>query len=109
MRTRLLSAAALAGTVALMAPLATRVAAQAATPTGGKSTIPRMPDGKPDLQGTYDVATLTPIERTPGSPLVLTDEQAAKLEKEVAARKDYQAAPIKADRDAPPLGGDGSS
>jgi hypothetical protein len=110
MRTRLLSAAALAGTVALMSPLATPLAGQAARPAAanGKSAIPRMPDGKPDLQGTYDVATLTPVERTASSPLVLTDEQAAKLEKEVAARKDYQAAPIKADRDAPPLGGDGS-
>ena len=24
---------------------------------------PRMPDGHPDLQGTYDLATLTPLER----------------------------------------------
>jgi hypothetical protein len=39
----------------------------------------------------------------------MTDEQAAKLEKQVAATKAYQAAPIKADRDAPPLGGDGSA
>ena len=25
--------------------------------------VPRMPDGHPDLQGTYDLATLTPVER----------------------------------------------
>ena len=56
----------------------------------------------------YDLATLTPVERPAGTPLVLTDEQAAKLEKEVAARKSYQDAPINADRSAPPVGGDGS-
>jgi hypothetical protein len=39
----------------------------------------------------------------------LTNEEAAKLEKQVAARKDTQAAPIQADRAAPPLGGDGSA
>jgi hypothetical protein len=68
-----------------------------------------MPVGHPDLQGTYDLATLTPVERPAGTPLVLTDEQATKLEQAVAARKNSQAAPIKADRDAPPLGGDGSA
>jgi hypothetical protein len=90
-----------AGVVALAASLAP-LAAQT------KSPIPRMKDGHPDLQGTYDIATLTPIERQAGSPLVLTDEEAKKLERDVAARKNYQARPIEADRTAPPLGGDGS-
>ncbi len=62
----------------------------------------------PDLQGTYDLATLTPLERRAGTPLVLTDEQAAKLEQDVAQRSDALAAPVKGDRDAPPKGGDGS-
>jgi len=90
-----------AGVVALVASLA---------PLAGqtKSPIPRMKDGHPDLQGTYDIATLTPIERQAGSPLVLTDEEAKKLERDVAARKNYQARPIEADRSAPPVGGDGS-
>ena len=70
---------------------------------------PRMPDGHPDLQGTYDLATLTPVERPAGTPLVMTDEQAAKLEKDVAARKSTQDAPLQADRNAPPVGGDGSA
>ena len=95
----------------------TRVAGQAAaqTPKGAapppaaKRAIPRMPDGHPDLQGMYDLATLTPVERAAGTPLVMTDEQAAKLEKDVASRKSSQDAPIKADRAAPPLGGDGSA
>src|SRR5262245_66194180 len=70
--------------------------------------IPRTADGHPDLEGTYDLATLTPLERRAGTPLVLTDEQAAKLEKDVAQRSDALAAPIQADRAAPPKGGDGS-
>ena len=48
------------------------------------------------------------MERRPGTPLVLTDEQAASLEKDVAQRTDALAAPIEADREAPPKGGDGS-
>src|SRR5256712_8143852 len=72
------------------------------------ANIPRMADGHPDLQGTYDLATVTPLERRADTALVLTDAQAAKLEKDVAQRTDALAAPIKADRDAPPKGGDGS-
>src|SRR5262245_28719149 len=71
-------------------------------------SLPRTADGHPDLQGTYDLATLTPLERRDRMPLVLTDEQAAKLEKDVATRSDALAAPVKGDRDAPPKGGDGS-
>ena len=70
--------------------------------------FPRTPDGHPDLQGTYDLATLTPLERTAGSPLVLTDDQATRLESQVAKQKDQLAAPIAGDRSAPPSGGDGS-
>ena len=70
--------------------------------------IPRLADGHPDLQGTYDLATLTPVERAQGSPLVLTDEDAAKLEKQTAQRKAVQDRALDADRKAPPVGGDGS-
>ena len=42
------------------------------------SKHPRMPDGRPDLQGMYDLATLTPVERPNDLPAVLTDEQAIK-------------------------------
>jgi hypothetical protein len=71
-------------------------------------TPPRMPDGHPDLQGTYDIATLTPIERAAGSPLVLSAEEAAKLEKGVAARKQVTERSLSGERAAPPKGGDGS-
>src|SRR6185295_2512038 len=53
--------------------------------------------------------TLTPLERTAGQSLVLTDEEAAKLERQVADRKFRAGLPSKGDRDAPPSGGDGSA
>jgi hypothetical protein len=81
-------------------------AAAAKKPMAGG--IPRLPDGHPDLQGTYDLGTLTPLERAAGTPLVLTNEQAKKLEQQVAARNDKLAAPVDANRSAPPTGGDGS-
>jgi hypothetical protein len=71
--------------------------------------IPRLPDGHPDLQGTYDLATLTPLDRAAGTNLVLTPEEAAKFEKETAAQKDKGNEAIKGDRPAPPKGGDGST
>jgi hypothetical protein len=74
-----------------------------------RTSIPRTLDGHPDLQGTYDVATLTGLERAAGQPLVLTDEEAAKLEKAVADRKFRAGLPSRGDRDAPPVGGDGST
>ena len=79
-------------------------------PAAAKRAIPRTADGHPDLQGMYDLATLTPVERPAGTPLVLTDEEAAKLEQQVAARK-RRSRPRRStgDRDAPPIGGDGSA
>ena len=69
---------------------------------------PRMPDGHPNLQGTYDLATLTPLERPAGAKAVLTQEEAAKLEAGVAARNEIGARALRGDREAPPKGGDGS-
>ena len=70
---------------------------------------PRLPDGHPDLQGTYDLATLTPLERAAGTKAVLTSDEAAKLEKDAATQKDKANAAINGDRPAPPKGGDGST
>lgn len=84
--------------------LTVQLAAQGAKPY----SPPRMPDGHPDLQGTYDLATLTPLERPAGAKAVLTEDEAAKLEKAVAQRVELGALPIKGDRPAPPKGGDGS-
>jgi hypothetical protein len=104
---------AVAGAFALASVMTARVEGQVApakpAAPAPKRAIPRMPDGHPDLQGMYDLATLTPVERAAGTPLVMTDEQAARLEKDVAARKSTQDAPLQADRNAPPVGGDGSA
>ena len=72
-------------------------------------TPPRMPDGHPDLQGTYDIATLTPMERPAGAPAVLSKEEAAKREALAALQRQQGDQSIKGDRPAPPKGGDGSA
>ncbi len=72
--------------------------------------IPRTPSGHPDLSGTYDIATLTPLERPEefGNQLNLTDEEAAAVARREAERKASRNAPSDPDRAAPPVGGDGS-
>ena len=80
-----------------------------AAQTAGKPYVPsRTPDGRPDLQGTYDLATLTPLERPTGLKAILTKEEAEKLEKAIASRLEQGDRPISGDRPAPPKGGDGS-
>jgi hypothetical protein len=69
---------------------------------------PRLPDGRPNLQGTYDLATLTPLERPAGMGAVLTPAQVAALERTAATALDAGAQPSSGDRIAPPVGGDGS-
>ncbi len=74
----------------------------------GKSTIRRLPDGHPDLQGTYDLATMTPFERLPGDPPALTKEQAEKLEQAEIARRSKDATKLDPNRAPLPVGGDTS-
>jgi hypothetical protein len=100
---RLLAAAMLVGALAPQP-----IAAQA--PPGGKSTpVPKTPWGHPDLQGLWNSATITPLEGpTNAEKAVLTEEEAAALERgqaERMARADRASNP---DRIAPPVGGDGS-
>ena len=64
----------------------------------------------PNLSGTYDAATMTPLERPAqfeGRP-TMTPEEAAAAEQHEAQREDQGAAPDSADRSAPPAGGDTS-
>src|SRR5215475_9179085 len=70
---------------------------------------PRMSDGHPDLQGIYDLATLTPLERQAGAKAVLTKEEAAKFEAAAAQQRSRGDQAIQGDRKAPPKGGDGST
>ena len=73
--------------------------------------LARTADGRPDLQGTYDLATLTPLERPAsfGGRLTMTDAQARDLENARAAGRQRAGEPSRADRPAPPIGGDGST
>jgi hypothetical protein len=68
---------------------------------------PRMPDGHPDLQGTYDIATLTTMERTAGAKPTMTMETARRLETENQQRRARANAPLAVNRTAPPVGGEG--
>ena len=74
-----------------------------------QSEIPRRPDGRPDLSGTYDTATLTPVQRPDkyGERLALTDEEAKSLAEHWAGnfQKDFE--PSDPNREAPPEGGTG--
>src|SRR5688572_188706 len=49
--------------------------------------VPRRPDGRPDLSGNYDTATLTPIQRRPelGDRKTFTPEEAEQMERAIAA------------------------
>ena len=64
-----------------------------------------------DLTGTYDVATLTPLERPKmfGNKEFLTREEAARISRDDAALKAARNNNSDPNRGAPPAGGDGSS
>ena len=72
--------------------------------------IPRTPSGRPDLSGTYDVSTLTPMQRPVelGTKMSLTDEEAAEVAEQERRRMAERNAPSDPNRGAPPQGGDGS-
>ena len=81
------------------------VAALALAPAVGAQAddIPRTADGKPDLSGVYNIATLTPLSRPAkyGDNLFLTAEQAKAIEEEeqaFLAKANEQSDP---NRDAP--------
>ena len=86
------------------------VAGPASLPAAAQDGIPRTPSGRPDLSGTYDVSTLTPMQRLVelGEKMSLTDEEAAQIAAAEARRMAERNAPSDPDRGAPPQGGDGS-
>ena len=78
-----------------------------------EDAVKRTSYDKPDLSGTYDAGTVTPVDRPPqfGDNLYLTPVEAKKLEDTQAAfwakaEADKGGA---ADREAPPVGGDGDN
>jgi hypothetical protein len=78
-----------------------------ATPAIVGAEIRRTADGRPDLSGTYDGSTLTPLERPPefGDLLYLTPEEAARMVEEERALMARGDARTTGDRQAPPVGG----
>jgi hypothetical protein len=86
--------------------------AQARRPVGPAATASlRTADGHPDLQGVYEIATITPLERPAqfGNRANLTREEAAAMELYEQQRQVKNDAPLAADRGAPPVGGDTST
>src|SRR3954447_2843546 len=77
-------ALALAGAAVWQPP----VGGQSARRPSTSAVNPRTPDGHPDFQGTYDLATLTPLERPAafGNSQTFTREQASALAKQAADR-----------------------
>src|SRR5688572_4098120 len=74
---------------------------------GKPAAIPRTADGRPDLQGNWTNATITPLERMrPNTPLVLTEEAARDDENKTQAALDAREAPSDPNRGAPPVGGE---
>ena len=73
--------------------------------------VVRTAAGHPDLSGSYDASTLTPLQRPEqyGDNLYLTTEAAAELQAEEAAVIELRSQDSDPDREAPPEGGDGSS
>ncbi len=69
--------------------------------------IPRTPGGKPDFSGNYDIATLTPVQRSPelGNRLTLTAEEARAIRNREARNIDQRSQASDPTRSAPPLGG----
>ena len=91
---------------ALLAVASISFTAAPAAAQAAKSAIKRMADGHPDLQGIYDLATMTPLERFPGDPPTLTKERAQKLQKAESDRRAVDATKLDPKRPNLPVGGD---
>lgn len=68
--------------------------------------IPRTPSGRPDLSGTYDIATLTPVERSDmlRDRVALTDDEVDRLTEAVRQQIALADQPSDPNRGAPPAG-----
>jgi hypothetical protein len=89
------------------APGATAKQAPARPAAKPASAIPRTADGRPDLQGNWTNATITPLERLrPNTPLAMTEEAALDEEKKTRAAIEFREQPSDPNRGAPPVGGE---
>jgi len=93
----------LAAAAALAVALPASVAAQT-------KAVPKTPWGHPDLQGLWNAATMTPLERSQQfkDRLTMTEEEAKQLEGAQQDRTARLDRPSDGNRQAPPVGGDGS-
>jgi hypothetical protein len=108
MRQRFIRLSGTTATVVVLLLTAVPASAQNQKPADKSYSPHRLADGHPDLQGTYDLATITPVDRPFGAPAVYSKEQARKLETAAALQKEQGDKAIAGDRTAPPKGGDGS-
>jgi hypothetical protein len=74
----------IAGVMIFMSPASGQVPKKAAAPA--KTTVPKTPWGDPDLQGVWNDATSTPLQRpgAVGAKDVLTDEEAEEFQQQLA-------------------------
>ena len=81
------------------------------SPMSVGADVPRTAEGVPDLTGTYNVATLTPLQRPEeyGEKLYLSQAEADAIAATVTAAKAAAHETSDPDRTAPPAGGDGST
>jgi hypothetical protein len=94
----------LAGACAMALILTPVACSQAASNAGW--TLPRTPNGKPDLQGHWTNSSITTLERPdPSLPLSLNPEQVARMEGMRASQNAADAAPTSPDQGAPRAGG----
>ena len=72
----------------------------------GSWSAPKTPWGHADLQGTWNAATLTPLERPDnvGGRLTLSPAEAADIERTEKQRVELRARPSDPNRNAPPVG-----
>jgi hypothetical protein len=106
-------------TAALLGLVATGAQAPAAQPAAGQkpatakpavpraAAIPRTSDGRPNLQGNWTNATITPLERMGANlPLVLSEEAALDEERKTQNAIDARETDSDPNRGAPPVGGE---
>jgi hypothetical protein len=84
MKIRMLALAAMTAAISLTPAIAAAQAQKA------PATVPKTPWGDPDLQGTWDYRTITPLERSPqlGNREFYTDEEKKTLEGRAGRRMD---------------------
>ena len=74
----------------------------------GEWVLPRTPEGRPDLQGNWTNATVTPFERPAGQGPTLTWAEVEAIERRSELMAIAATRPSDPNRPAPPVGGTGS-